>query len=68
VVPARVNAQAAPVQSLSHGPLTRAVFPFADRATLYPNSAVPDSPLPVSFEPCCVQVLPERVKTHAAPT
>ena len=28
----------------------------------------PVSPLPVSFAPCCVQVPPERVNTHAAPT
>ena len=25
------------------------------------------APLPVSFAPCCVQVAPERVNTHAAP-
>ena len=40
--------------------------PTARRAP--PNSARPSSPPPVSFSPCWVQVAPERVNTHAAPT
>ena len=29
---------------------------------------LPSLPPPVSFAPCCVHVVPERVYTHAAPT
>ena len=49
-------------------PPIRAVLPSPDSATLEPNRARPVSPLPVSFVPCCFQVEPERVNTHAAPT
>src|SRR2546426_11020101 len=55
-----------------------AVLPSADSATLRPNSTGPGqlgapqdaplkAPLPVSFA-CWVQVEPERVNTHAAPS
>src|SRR6478609_3456023 len=62
------NAHAAPISVLSAGPPTRAVLASADSVTLNPKWPSPTSPLPVSFAPCCSQVEPERVKTHAAPT
>src|ERR1700726_1362402 len=68
VDPERVNTHAAPTKLLSFSPPIRAVLPSADNATLTPNRPAPTSPLPVSFEPCWVQVDPERVNTHAAPT
>src|SRR5271157_868274 len=43
-----------------------AVLPLDDSATEVPSWAAPLSPAPVIFC-CCVQVLPLRVKTHAAP-
>ena len=43
------------------------MFPSADSATLKPNPPAPVSPVPVSLPPCCVQVEPVRVNTHAAP-
>ena len=50
-------------------PPISAVFPSADSATSKPNlSGRRLAPLPVSFAPCCVQLVPERVNTHAAPT
>ena len=45
-----------------------AVFPSDDSATLEPWLASPTAPVPTSFEPCWVQVAPERVNTHTAPT
>src|SRR5262245_24121752 len=44
-----------------------AVEPSPERATLQPNQSPSKRPLPISFGPCCVQVAPDRVKTHAAP-
>ena len=44
------------------------VVPSTESATLSPNSPAPASSLPVSFAPCWVQVVPERMNTHAAPT
>jgi hypothetical protein len=65
----RVNTQAAPTLPLAAGPPTSAVLPsLEESATLVPNWPEPISPLPVSFAPCGVQVEPERVNTHAAPT
>jgi len=71
VDPERVNTHAAPtclpaVSSLM--PPIRAVFPSAESATPMPNWPSPCSPPPVSFGPCWVQVDPERVNTHAAPS
>ena len=68
VEPERVNTHAAPTLSLSKGPPASATFPSLDSATLEPNCPAPVSPEPVSFDPCWVQVEPERVNTHAAPT
>src|SRR5262245_28414969 len=66
VDPERVNTHTAPA-ALSNGPPITAVLPSEESATSWPKRAAPLSPLPVSFGPCCVQVEPERVKTHAAP-
>src|ERR1700694_3787803 len=63
VLPERVNTHTAPLLSPA-GPLIRAVFPSADSATRAPKPAAPVSPLPVSLDPCCVHVLPERVNTQ----
>src|SRR5207245_1620517 len=68
VSPVRVNTHAAPARLWSASPPISAVLPSADSATLNPKRAVPISPPPVSFSPCWVQVSPERVNTHAAPT
>ena len=68
VEPERVNTHAAPTPPLSERPPINAVFPSPDSATLQPNSPLPIAPEPVSLEPCWVQVEPERVNTHAAPT
>src|SRR5438094_140237 len=44
------------------------MLPSEESATPAPNSTrAPISSAPVSFEPCWVQVEPERVNTHAAP-
>src|SRR5207237_2412370 len=67
VDPERVNTHAAPAWPSSHLPPISAVFPSSDSATLAPCSAAPTAPLPTSFDPCCDQVDPERVNTHAAP-
>src|SRR4029077_10853217 len=66
VEPERVKPHAAPAWPSSSGPPTSAVSPSAESATLAPKRALPDAPAPVSSA-CCVQVEPERVKTHAAP-
>ena len=68
VEPERVNTHAAPRSPLSPHPPIRAVLPSEDSATLEPKSASPIAPPGMSFPPCCVQVEPERVNTHAAPT
>jgi hypothetical protein len=57
------NTHAAPA---SAAPPIRAVLAVEDSAVLMPNSRPP--PLPVSFPPCCVQLVPERVNTQPAPT
>src|SRR3954470_22976931 len=67
-MPERVKTHAAPRSASSPSPPIRAVLPSPDSATLSPNAPVSTWPLPVSFAPCCVQLPPERVKTHAAPT
>src|SRR5439155_803780 len=67
VEPERLNTHAAPVLPLSSSPPIRAVLPSADSATPPPKVPAPLSSLPVSFEPCCVQVEPERVNTPTAP-
>src|SRR5262249_33659976 len=59
------NTHAAPTALLSPAPPIRAVV--EENATLMPKFPLPISPIPVSFGPCCVQVEPERVNTHAAP-
>src|SRR6516162_1506328 len=71
----RVSTHAAPAaprpkgtdrsHGLSPGPPTMAVLPSADNATDTPWRAFPTAPLPTSFLPCCVQVPPLRVNTHA---
>src|SRR5215468_8770267 len=73
----RVNTHAAPVaprpkgtdrsHGLSPGPPTMAVLPSADNATDRPWRALPTESVPTSFLPCCVQMPPLRVNTHAAP-
>src|SRR6516162_1494858 len=63
--PVRVNTHAAPALPLSDHPPTMAVLPSADNATDMPWRAFPTAPLPTSFLPCCVQVPPLRVNTHA---
>ena len=73
VVPERVNTHTAPTPSLFCKPPTMAVFPSPDSATLPPwpappRSSAPTAPVPTSFGPCWVQVFPERVNTHTAPT
>ncbi len=50
------------------GPPTSALAPLAERATLSPNSPSPLSSFGSSLDPCWLQVDPERVKTHAAPS
>jgi hypothetical protein len=44
-----------------------AVLPSMDSAATEPWTASLAAPVPTSFLPCCVQVPPLRVKTHAAP-
>src|SRR6516164_5917492 len=73
--PLRVNTHAAPAaprpkgtdrsHRLSPGPPTMALLPSADNATDMPWRALPTAPVPTSFLPCCVQVPPLRVNTHA---
>src|SRR6516165_7610838 len=63
--PLRVNTHAAPVLPLSDHPPTMAVLPSAESATDMPWRAFPTAPVPTSFLPCCVQVPPLRVNTHA---
>jgi len=58
-----VNTHAAPTPLLSPPTPISAVLPSLDKAT-GPQGAVPS--LAVSFEPCWVQVDPERVNTHDA--
>src|SRR5438874_55035 len=53
--------------SLSPEPPMSAVLPSEESATLEPSLGAPLAPTPVSFDPCWVQVEPERVNTHAAP-
>src|SRR2546423_550024 len=73
----RVNTHAAPVaprpkganrsHRLSPGPPKIAVLPSGDNATDVPWQALPTASVPTSFLPCCVQIPPLRVNTHAAP-
>src|SRR5216684_2470661 len=55
------NTHAAPDSMLSLGPPIIAVDASADSAMLLPKRPLPFSPAPVSFAPCCSQVLPDRV-------
>jgi hypothetical protein len=64
----RVNIHAAPTLLLSLAPAIKAVLPSEDSDKLPPNKPAPVSSLAVSLDPCWVQVEPERVNTHAAPT
>src|SRR2546421_656919 len=66
VLPSADRATAVP-ESLSPGPPMNAVLPSEESATLVPNPASPLSSLGTIFSPCCVQVEPERVNTHAPP-
>src|SRR5262245_55926030 len=63
--PLRVNTHAAPVLPLSDHPPTMAVLPSAESATDMPWRAFPTAPVPTSFLPCCLQLPPLRVNTHA---
>src|SRR5262249_58558671 len=66
VPPLRVN----PHPPSAPQPPTMAVLPSAESATDIPwpgGNGGPLAPLPTSLLPCCVQILPLRVKTHAAP-
>src|SRR6516164_8272586 len=64
--PLRVNTHAASAPQLP----TMAVLPSAERTTDIPwpggNGGSPAS-LPTSLLPCCIQISPLRVNTHAAP-
>jgi hypothetical protein len=61
-----VNTNAAPTPPpIPHSPIS-AVVPLLESATLQPKN--PGLPPPVSFEPSWVQVVPERVNAHAAPS
>ena len=69
VVPERVNTHAAPrVAAVVAGAADQRRVPVRRQRHAGAEPAGPLSPLAVSFGPCCVQVLPERVNTHAAPT
>ena len=61
------NVHVAPAPLLSSEPPMRPIPPSAERATAVPNPPAPISPVPVSFPPGCVQVVPERRNVHAAP-
>src|SRR5262249_11861911 len=61
----RGTTPAHPVLPLSAHPPTMAVLPSAESASAMPWRAFPTAPLPTSFLPCCVQVAPLRVNTHA---
>src|SRR6516225_7357552 len=66
--PVRVNTHAAPALPLSAQPPTMAVLPSAESATDIPwpgGNGGSLAPLLTSLLPCCVQILPLRVKTHA---
>src|SRR5262249_57974303 len=66
VAPLRVNTHAPSAPQ----PPTMAVLPSAESATEIPwpgGNGGSLAPLPTSLLPCCVQILPLRVKTHAAP-
>src|SRR6478752_6943707 len=65
--PLRVKIHAAPAPPLSFCPPIIAVLPSAESATEIPCRAGPIAPLPTSLPPCCVHMLPERVKIQAAP-
>ena len=66
--PDRENIHAAP-RDPSLGAPTSALSPSRESATLLPNSppAVLSSTGRVSLGPCCVQVDPDLVNTHAEP-
>src|SRR6516225_3708946 len=71
ILPLRVKTHAAPVVLLSLGPPMMAVLPSEERATDAPwdhNPPPYSLVVPTSLPPCCVQVPPLRVNTHAAPT
>src|SRR4051812_14012598 len=63
------NSHTAPSFSASVGPPINAIVPSAANAALTPNEpprSELSSSLGVSFEPCWLQVPPERLKIHAA--
>src|SRR5262249_33271535 len=65
--PVRVNART-DHGALFNRQLTRAVVPAAERDTPQPNRGrVFAEVRPVHLAPCCAQVLPEELKTQAAP-
>ncbi len=69
----RAKTQAAPVAASAFGAPEMSVSPSAEIATAYPCRACPTSvtggvKLPTSFGPCCVQDVPDRVKTQTAPS
>jgi hypothetical protein len=59
---------AAPTFVLSPGPPITAVVAVEDKATLRPKSAAPEPPVPLSFDPTCAHVEPERWNWKAAPS
>src|SRR5262249_11897508 len=63
----RTNAHDAPALVLSAGPPSNSRLPLLESETCTPCRAPPADPVPTSFEPCCVQVVPLRVKIHTAP-
>ena len=63
----RVKTQAAPLLMSSFQAPISAVLPSAESETIVPNLPFPASSEGVNFGPCWLQVVPERVKTQAAP-
>src|SRR5262249_42003824 len=73
----RVNTHAAPAaprpngtdrsRGFSPAPPAMQVSPPANKATDMPCRALPRASVPPTFLPCCVQIPPLRVNTHAAP-
>src|SRR5438445_11323464 len=68
--PTAPNANAAPVERLSPDALINASVASADNATLSPIPPRPkySASFPATFEPCCAQVDPVRLKTSAPPS
>ena len=62
-----LNTQIAPAALLSAGPPMAATNPSADKARACPWLEGDVPPVPTNLPPCCVQVIPVRVKAQNAP-